>query len=99
MVRALESAISNMSKNTSPKVPPGATSQPSDLPATYEEALQELDALVNQLDNGQLPLDTLLTQYQRGAALLGFCRSRLQAVEQQIQVLENGELKPWTGAA
>jgi exodeoxyribonuclease VII small subunit len=65
------------------------------LPATYELAIQELEQLVSRLDTGQLPLDQLLAQYQRGAQLLAHCRERLQAVEQQIKVLESGELKPW----
>lgn len=65
---------------------------------SYEAALQELEQLVNQLDAGQLPLDQLLTRYQRGAELLAFCRARLDAVENQIKVLEAGELKPWEGA-
>jgi len=42
-----------------------------------------------------LPLDQLLTAYQRGAQLLAFCRDKLSAVEHQIKVLESGELKPW----
>ena len=33
--------------------------------------------------------------YQRGAALLKFCRSRLQAVEEQVKLLEDGQLKSW----
>ena len=63
--------------------------------ASYEAALEELEQLVSQLDAGQLPLDQLLTRYQRGAELLAFCRARLEAVENQIKVLEGGELKPW----
>ncbi|OOG36468.1 exodeoxyribonuclease VII small subunit [Polaromonas sp. A23] len=64
-------------------------------PASYEAALEELETLVAKLESGQLPLDQLLTGYQRGAELLEFCRSRLQAVENQIKVLEGSELKPW----
>lgn len=64
---------------------------------SYEAALEELETLVSQLDAGQLPLDQLLTRYQRGAELLAYCRARLDAVENQIKVLENGESKPWDG--
>jgi exodeoxyribonuclease VII small subunit len=67
-------------------------------PASYEAALAELEQLVSQLDAGQLPLEQLLTHYQRGAELLAFCRARLDAVENQIKVLEGGELKPWDAA-
>lgn len=65
-------------------------------PASYEAALQELEQLVARLESGELPLAQLLTQYQRGAELLKFCRNQLQAVEDQIKVLDQGVLKPWT---
>ena len=74
-----------------------ASSSPA-LPDNYEAALQELEQLVGQLESGQMPLDQLLTGYQRGAALLGFCRDKLQAVEDQIKVLDGGQLKPWNEA-
>lgn len=65
-------------------------------PPSYEAALQELEQLVAQLESGQMPLDQLLQGYQRGATLLAFCRDRLQAVEDQIKVLDETGLKPWT---
>ena len=65
------------------------------LPASYEAGLQELEQLVAALESGQLPLDQLLVSYQRGATLLTFCRERLQAVEDQIKVLDAGSLKTW----
>ena len=68
------------------------------VPANYEAALSELETLVGQLESGQMPLDQLLTGYQRGALLLGFCRDKLKAVEDQIQVLDGGQLKPWSGS-
>lgn len=80
-------------------MPKSTVPTPTDLPASYEAAVQELDALVARLDAGQLPLDDLLTQYRRGAALLAYCRERLAAVEQQVQLLDDGELKPWTEGA
>jgi exodeoxyribonuclease VII small subunit len=62
---------------------------------TYEQALAELERLVQAMEGGQMPLDQLLGSYQRGAELLQLCRSRLQAVEDQVKVLEDGHLKPW----
>lgn len=65
--------------------------------ASYEDALGELDRLVAAMEAGQVPLDQTLENYRRGAELLSFCRSRLEAVEQQVRVLEDGQLKPWSG--
>ena len=68
------------------------------LPDTYELALQELERLIVDLESGQLPLDELLTSYQRGAQLMSFCKGKLEAVENQIKVLDGNELKNWSGA-
>lgn len=64
-------------------------------PASYELALAELDRLVAQMEAGQLPLDQLLDAYRRAAELLSYCRGRLQVVEDQVKVLDEGVLKPW----
>jgi exodeoxyribonuclease VII small subunit len=84
--------------SSSPKSPALDAGAAPPLPATYEAALQELEGLVASLESGQLPLDQLLTGYQRGAQLLSFCKGRLEAVETQIKVLEGTELKPWASA-
>lgn len=68
-------------------------------PASYEEAVAELEALIARIESGQLPLEQLFAQYQRGAFLLSHCRSRLQELEQQIQVMEDGVLRPWSESA
>jgi exodeoxyribonuclease VII small subunit len=75
-----------------------SSSQAPSASATYEDALSELERLVAAMEGGQLPLDRLLESYQRGAELLNLCRSRLEAVEQQVKVLEDGQLKPWANA-
>ena len=68
---------------------------PAKPPASFEQALSELDRLVQQMEGGQMPLDQLLDGYRRGAELLGFCRARLQVVEEQVKLLEDGQLKAW----
>lgn len=79
------------------KTPTSAVPVPAE-PATYEEALGELERLVAAMEGGQMPLDRLLDSYKRGADLLNFCRNRLEAVEEQVKVLEDGQLKPWSAA-
>lgn len=74
-----------------PRSPAPAPAEP-----TYEQALAELEQLVQAMEAGQMPLDHLLESYRRGAELLAFCRQKLQAVEEQVKVLEEGQLKPWT---
>jgi exodeoxyribonuclease VII small subunit len=75
----------------------GPAAQPA-LPESYEAALAELERLVGAMESAQLPLDQLLGAYERGTTLLGFCRGRLEAVEQQVRKLEDGRLQPWTEA-
>ena len=65
-------------------------------PASYEAALEELEQLVAGIESGQMPLDQMLAGYQRGAALLAFCRERLTAVQDQIKVLDEGQLQAWS---
>jgi exodeoxyribonuclease VII small subunit len=77
---------------------PSTTSDPLPLPGHYEDAMQELEALVARMEAGDLPLDLLLENYERGAALLQLCREKLQAVEDQIKVLDKGVLQPWKNA-
>jgi exodeoxyribonuclease VII small subunit len=77
------------------KPPISDTPEQSALPVTYEAGLKELEALVRRVESGDLPLDELLTSYQRGAQLLTFCRDKLQAIETQVKVLDGTLLKPW----
>lgn len=78
-----------MAKKISSPLPPAPES------LSYEAALNELEQLVAAVESAQMPLDQLLQSYRRGADLLQFCRTQLDAVEQQVKVLEDGQLKPW----
>ncbi len=67
-----------------------------DAPANYEAAVQELEQLLVQMEAGDLPLEQLSSAYRRGADLLKYCRDKLETVEDQIKVLDQGVLKSWT---
>jgi len=71
-----------------------------DQPASYGDAVEQLEALIASLESGQLPLEELLGQYQRGAALLQYCRERLRVVEEQVKLLDDdGTGQPWPPAS
>ena len=63
------------------------------VPASFEAALSELEAIVAAMEGGQLPLKESLVAYKRGAELLQYCQSTLKDAEQQVQVYEKGLLK------
>jgi exodeoxyribonuclease VII small subunit len=64
-------------------------------PASFEQAMAELDAIIDQMESGDLPLEESLTSYKRGAVLIDFCRGSLAKIEQQVKVLEADLLKPY----
>jgi exodeoxyribonuclease VII small subunit len=74
-----------------------SVTEPAQAPS-YEQAMAELEGLVQRMEAGQMPLEQMLDSYKRGAELLELCRSRLAAVEQQVKVLEDGQLKAWSAA-
>ena len=66
-----------------------AASKPVDL----EKSLAELETIVEQLESGELPLDTSLKEFERGVRLSRECQGALQDEEQRVQMLMGGELK------
>lgn len=56
-------------------------------PPDFEEALAELEGLVERLERGDLPLDEALKVFERGVALTRHCQSSLQAAQQKVEIL------------
>lgn len=56
---------------------------------SFEDALGELETIVKTLEAGDQPLDTSLSQFERGVALARFCQQSLAAAEQKVNVLTN----------
>ncbi|HVK93920.1 MAG TPA: exodeoxyribonuclease VII small subunit [Noviherbaspirillum sp.] len=70
-------------------------STPAGQPASFEEAMAELEQLVAQMEAGELPLDASVAAYKRGSELVKFCAGQLDKVESQVKVLEGEMLKPF----
>ena len=68
-------------------------------PASYEAALAELEALVQQMEGGAQSLEHSLAAYQRGAALVKYCQQALTAVEAQVKILDGEMMKPFPAQA
>ena len=62
----------------------------------FEEALKNLEAIVEAMESEDLPLETLLAKYEQGTRLTKVCQEKLAEAELKIQQLERnaaGEMK------
>ena len=55
--------------------------------STYEEALQELQVIVQQLQQNEVGVDDLAAKVKRAAALIKYCREKLRTTEDELQNL------------
>ena len=53
----------------------------------FEQALAELEGLVERLEHGDLPLDEALKAFERGVALSRHCQASLLAAQQTVEIL------------
>jgi exodeoxyribonuclease VII small subunit len=61
----------------------------------FETAIAELERIVKQLEDGDLPLESSLQLYERGVQLSRYCHGRLEEAERRIEILnERGQLRP-----
>jgi len=61
---------------------------------SFEQAIKELTGIVEKIEQGKIPLQDSLTQYEKGMALIKHCRTILQKAEQRIEKIsaeENSE--------
>lgn len=65
----------------------------------FEQAMEELEALVTGMESGELSLEQSLAAYKRGAYLLQVCQGALQDAQQQVKILEDGMLKDFQGGS
>lgn len=60
---------------------------------TYEQAIQQLDNIVRQIETGELGIDQLTAQLKRAQELITFCRNTLYKTDEEIQQLLQDEKK------
>ena len=61
---------------------------------SFEESLEKLEEIVNKLENGDVPLDDAIDEFNKAMQLVKICNSKLNAAEESIAkiVEDNGKL-------
>ena len=59
--------------------------KPEDL--SFEEAMEALDTIVSSLETERLPLEEMVTSYERGVNLLRTCRDRITTAQQRVELI------------
>jgi exodeoxyribonuclease VII small subunit len=52
---------------------------------SFEQAIKELGGIVQKIEQGQIPLQDSLSQYERGMTLIKHCRGILETAEKRIE--------------
>ena len=71
-----------------PSAPKNASASAAHEPP-FEEALQKLESIVEQMEGGELPLESMLSRFEEGVRLVKSCQSRLEEAELKINKLEH----------
>ncbi len=62
---------------------------------SFEDAMKELEAVVTQLESGDVPLEDSIKLYERGAALKAHCQKKLAEAEEKVaQITLDGDGNP-----
>jgi exodeoxyribonuclease VII small subunit len=58
---------------------------------SFEQAIKELGGIVQKIEQGQIPLQDSLSQYERGMALIKHCRGILETAQKRIEKVSGKE--------
>ena len=58
---------------------------------TFEEAMRELEKLVDDLDKGDVSLDEAIAAYDRGSQLKDYCQKKLHEAKMKIETIQSSD--------
>lgn len=72
--------------------------KPGSATPNFEQSMQQLEQLVQEMERGELPLDVALAKFQDGITLARACQTYLKDAEQKVSILakDNATLEPMT---
>lgn len=53
----------------------------------FEASLARLEKIVQEMEDGNMPLDSMITRFEEGQGLLKVCRNKLNEVKKKVEVL------------
>lgn len=59
---------------------------------SFEQAVNELKEIVSKIENGDVPLQDSITQYEKGMELIQHCRTILQQAEKRIEKISQDQI-------
>jgi exodeoxyribonuclease VII small subunit len=65
----------------------------------FEDAMKRLEAIVEKLERGDLPLEQAMESFGEGMQLVQFCHQKLEEAEKRVQMLLKDQQGVWTTAA
>jgi exodeoxyribonuclease VII small subunit len=65
-------------------------------PPNFEDALGQLESIVHEMEEEQLPLEDLVARYEKGVKLLGQCRQVLDSAKQRLETIGSPAENPLT---
>ena len=80
----------------SPGAPPTGAQEVLTKVSSFEAGLEQLEAIVKEMESGDLPLERALELFERGTKLSEACRKQLEEAETRIEILTRraGEMQP-----
>ncbi len=71
---------------------------------SFEETINELEEIINQLENGNLPLEKMIDQISHGSMLIKLCQQKLNTMNSKVEVLfkdnsSSGEFLPFDSSS
>jgi exodeoxyribonuclease VII small subunit len=64
-----------------------AKAKPAETEPNFETAMDRLEAIVEKMESGKLPLEDLIVQYEEGMKLVRVCQERLLSAEKKIEII------------
>ena len=56
----------------------------------FEEARAKLEELVEKMESGNMPLEELISAYEKGSQLTAHCRALLEGLQRRVEIIVNG---------